>query len=267
MKIDKTAQFLQKYKHEMIQIDTFSAAKLGLIQSQTVIKVENLQLICSPFQISMQRAILLCVLTERELPFFNSHRDKLAALKFVFSKTNSSQEPVKYLVWTKINQIIPLKGRQDLCMVDLSYKNCPNGLIDILGHFLDIFKVIQNLYIRYKDKDIILSPETSRRLRYNDYIEAKIGEKTIKIRLLSLAVNRLQLLMPIMEPALSKGSTFDLKIYFQQYRIMCRGTVEQLVPVNARICKILYAMKFIPELVDIVDEFYTGTARAGIAAL
>jgi len=256
MKISQSELYQQKYKQEMIQIDAFSANKMGLIQASTVLKIDKLQLICSPFQLSMQRAILLCVLSAQELPFFNDYKTKLTALKLSFQKPDINNEPLKLVIWTKINQIIPLKNKQNLCMVDLSYKNCPNDLLVILGHYLDMYKLFQNLFVRYKDKTILINPEINKKLRFNDYAEATINQKRFKIKVLSIAVNRLVFLMSAVDASVKPGFEFECKLYFQKYRFTVKGVVDTVSIEREKILKLVYTVKFASELVDIIHEYY-----------
>ena len=256
MKQNRQELYLQKYAHEVIHIDGFSAAKMGLIQSQTMLKIDKLQLICSPFQLSMQKAVLLGILSERELPFFKHYTQKLTSLRLRFDKSELNQQPLKLMLWARINRLIPLQGRQNLCMVDLNLKSCPNDLIDILGRYIDMYKTFQNLFVRYRGREISISPETNQLLKFNNYAEAYIKKQKVRVKLLLLSVNRLLMVIPAFDACIKAGLEFESKLYFQQYRFKISGKIEKTSPVKDGFIHLYYLIKFTPELVDIVHTYF-----------
>lgn len=253
---NKSDEYLKKYENEVVHIDAFSAGKLGLIQAETVLKIDKLEILCSPFQISMGRAVLLCVLSEREVPFFTHYTKKLSSLKFSFMKGPNNNVPIKFVVWTKINNMTPLKGRQNICMVDLSFKNCPNDLMTIIGQFIEYFENLKQNFETYKNKEIKMEPAAIKDLRFNNYVEATIGDRKLRIRLLSISVNKLLLVVPAIDPSIKKGLQMGCKVFFQKYRVDLKGVVAQTSKVVNGFVKLYYITTFSPELVDILQDYF-----------
>ena len=79
--------FWKNYSTRVIRLDQFALAKMGLVQSHTILKIENYMIVCAPYQMSMRKALLFVVLSKEEIPFFTKYVEKLAALKLTFQKS------------------------------------------------------------------------------------------------------------------------------------------------------------------------------------
>ncbi|MBN2736646.1 MAG: hypothetical protein JXR70_06665 [Spirochaetales bacterium] len=250
----KARQYLQRYGQEDIRLDAFAIKKMGLQQSETTLKIDNFIIICAPFQVSMSKAVLFVILRKEELPFFQHYTLKLAVLKFTFQKKNI---PLKFFVYVKINKLIPLKGRQDMAMIDVSYKNCPEDLIITLGDYLSEMESIRQYYNKFKSKQILINNDNARKLRFNNYVECIIGERKIESRLLNMTVELLTLVVPGIDPNLKVGSEIGAKLYFQIYRFTVKGTVVKLASGSGGFVKLIMRIPFSPELADIVRDFFS----------
>ena len=52
-------EYKEKYSDQTIRFNPYAVKKMGLQQSQTLLKLEDYMLICAPYQLSMDRVILL----------------------------------------------------------------------------------------------------------------------------------------------------------------------------------------------------------------
>ena len=63
-------EYKEKYSEQTIRFNPYAVKKMGLQQSQTLLKLEDYMLICAPYQLSMDRVVLLVILSRDEINFF-----------------------------------------------------------------------------------------------------------------------------------------------------------------------------------------------------
>ncbi|MBN1696937.1 MAG: hypothetical protein JW881_05450 [Spirochaetales bacterium] len=259
----KIKSYWKEYSSNIVRLDRFAIQKMGLLQSQTLLKIENYIIICAPYQVSMKKALLFAVLNERELPFFTQYLSKLAALKFTFQK-DLKGIPLKFFVWAIIDRIEPIKGKENMCLIEVSYKSYPEALITIIGEFLAFKANLRKQYEKLKDRHVFVNNDTSRLLKFNNYIECHIGKRTVEAKLISLSVNNLTLSIPGVDPNLKEGYGFVSKLYFQTYRFNVKGTIGSIEKNVGGFLKIIYEIEYVPELTEILWEYFENAAsRAG----
>ena len=66
----KLKWYWKNYSTKLIRLHQFALNKMGLLQSRTVLKIENYIIICAPYQMSMKKAFLFVVLNKTEIPIF-----------------------------------------------------------------------------------------------------------------------------------------------------------------------------------------------------
>jgi hypothetical protein len=258
MEKNKLKWYWKEYSSNIVRLDQFAIQKTGLVQSQTVLKIDNYMIICAPYQISMKKAFLFVILNNRELPFFARYINKLASLKYTFQKELKGI-PLKFFVWVIINRISPLKGKENMCLIEVSYKSYPEALINVIGEFLTFQKTLRQHFYKLKDKHVVVNNETSRILKFNDYIECYIGERTVEAKLISLSVNRLILSIPGIDPNLKAGYEFISKLYFRTYRFKVKGKIDTIEKKVGGFIKATYDIGYVPELTDILYEYFEST--------
>ena len=91
----KYQDYVERLASQMVRFNPYAIRKTGLVQNQTLLKVDDYVLICAPFQLSMARAVLLVILSPQEAQFFKRYRSKLASISFTFQHTE--REPVNFL--------------------------------------------------------------------------------------------------------------------------------------------------------------------------
>lgn len=247
--------YWKEYSSNIVRLDQFTIQKMGLLQSQTVLKIDNYIIICAPYQVSMKKAFLFAVLNKRELPFFLKYISKLASLKFTFQK-DLKGIPLKFFVWVIINRIQPIKGKENMCLIEVSYKSYPESLIDIIGGFLVFQKDLLKRYEKLKDRHVFVNNETSRILKFNNYIECHLGERTVEAKLISLSVNSLTLSIPGIDPNLKEGYEFVSKLYFRTYRFNVKGKIGTIEKNVGGFLKVTYTIGYVPELTEILREYF-----------
>jgi len=256
----KLKLYWKDYSAKLLRLDNFALAKMGLIQSRTILKIENYLIVCAPYQISMKKAFLFVVLNKEEIPFFKKYLEKLAALKLTFQKSLNGI-PLKFFVWVIIKGISSVKGKENMCLIEVVYKNCPESLINIIGQFFELYRTLWEDFLKRKGKKIYINRESSMGLNYNNFMECFIGNRVIEVKLLSLSVNCLIMEVPGSDPLLKEGYEFKSKLYFKSYRFFVKGRAEKITLSMNGFLKVTYNIQFVPELVEIIRAYYTSLEK------
>jgi hypothetical protein len=251
----RVQEYLEKYSGEKIRFNPYAIKKLGLLQSQTLLKLEEFMLICAPYELSMQQVVLLVILSRGEIDFFQQFQNKLTSLNMSFQKpTNKS--PINLFIRGTLTRMGPVKGRSNVSLFEVVYKSCPADLVEMIGDYLLTYEALKAQYENFKNRSVPMDDKTARTMRFNDYVESVLGGQKILTKLVSLAVNRIVLAVPARAPIPSEGQSFPSKLYFQTYQFLVNGTVlgvEQRDPEQKHVS---LEVGFTPELVEIMDDYF-----------
>jgi PilZN3 domain len=251
----RVQEYEQKFASEVLRFNPYAVKKLGLLQSQTLLKIEDYMLICAPYQLSMDKIILLVILTPEEINFFQQFRSRLASLTIAFQK-QPAKTPMNLLLRGNLERIGPVKGRTNVCLMEIVYKNCPNDLVEIIGDYMLSFEALKTQYENFKDRQVTMDPAVARTMRFNNYVECLPGGQKMPARLLSLGVNRLVLELPLSAQGLAVGQSLACKLYFQTYQFMVGGKIEESTVSEKQRRRVTCALEFSPELVEIMDDYF-----------
>lgn len=248
-------EYQQKYSSETIRFNPYAVKKTGLLQSQTLLKLEDYMLICAPYQLSMSQAILLVILSPDEINFFQQFRSKLTSLTIAFQK-QPAKTPMNLLIRGTLERIGPVKGKTNVCLMELLFKSCPNDLVEIIGDFAVSFEALKAQYENFKDRAVAIDLNAARTMRFNNFVECQLGAQKVPARLQSLAVNRLTLELPLSAQGLAAGQTLVSKLYFQTYQFLVSGKIEESTVTEKQRRRVVCTVDFSPELVEIMDDYF-----------
>ena len=251
----KTQEYTERFSGVMVRFNPYAIRKTGLIQSQTVLKIEDFNLMCAVFQISMHRAVLLVVLSNEEAAFFKRFQKRTSSINLSF-RPSQQGKPISFFVRATLEQVGQVKGKQNVCIFDLSYKACPDDLVVILGDFISQFAALRAQFETYKNRAIPITKESSSALRYNQYMEIAMANQKIQPALGSLAVNRLVFSVPFGILNLQQGAKLMAKLYFQRFQFLVTGSIADVSDPSKERVQVQYEIDFAPELVEIVDDYF-----------
>jgi hypothetical protein len=255
MSATRVQEYQQKFASETVRFNPYAVKKMGLLQAQTLLKIEDYMLICAPYQLSMSRVVLLVILTPEEISFFQQFRSKLASLTIAFQK-QPAKTPMNLLLRGNLERIGPVKGKTNVCLLEIVYKTCPNDLVEIIGDYVLAFQALKTQFENFKDRDVAIDPNVARTMRFNNYVECLPGAQKLPARLLSLAVNRLALELPLSAQGLAAGQQLPCKLYFQTYQFVVNGKVEESKVTDQQRRRVSCSVEFSPELVEIMDDYF-----------
>jgi hypothetical protein len=251
----RVQEYTEKYADQPIRFTPYALKKTGLVQSQVLLKIEDYLLICAPFQLSMRRGIFLVVLSAQEIKFFEQFQKKLCTINLTFQKTGT-KKPLNLFLRGTIERVGPVKGKQNVCMMDAAIKGCPNDLIEIIGDYLTAFEGLKNQYGSFSGKAIPVDEPAAKLMRFNNYAELVLGPTRARATLVSLAVNSLSLQLAGMPPGLLEGEPCSARLYFQIYQFTANGKVASITRGDGEQIIVTMSIEFTPELIEIVDDFF-----------
>jgi hypothetical protein len=252
-------EYKEKYSDQTIRFNPYAVKKMGLQQSQTLLKLEDYMLICAPYQLSMDRVILLVILSRDEVSFFQQFQNKLTSVNMSFLKS-TNKNPVNLFIRGTLTRLGPVKGRDNVSLFEVLYKNCPNDLIEIIGDYLLAYETLEGQFASYKDREVEMNEQAARTMRFNDYVESQIGGQKLQTKLLSIGVNKIALEIPGRLPAPAAGQTLPTKLYFQTHQFIVNGKVAAVEAIGSGSKKISMEVGFTPELVEIMDDYFFRTS-------
>lgn len=256
----ETLSYEEQFRDAVVAFGPFALQSTGIIQSQTVLKVETYTLACVPYQLSMSKAILIGSFTKDEVAFFQRFKGALAGLTLSVQRP-TAREPEKIFCRCQISGVGLMKGRDRVGLIVCDFKPIPPALAAILGeHLLDLER-LKAEYKDFKDKGVMVDPASSRKLGYNNYAVLATGGDQQKIALFSIAVNRIEFLTPLRSADLAPGLPVSFSLFFQRYRMTVPGRIERAGRLPTGVQRASAVLDFSPELCDIISEyFYPGAS-------
>ncbi|HEY9593525.1 MAG TPA: PilZN3 domain-containing protein [Spirochaetia bacterium] len=251
----RVQEYVEKYSDQPIRFTPYALKKTGLVQSQVFLKIEDYLLICAPFQLSMTRGIFLVVLSAQEITFFQQFQKKLCSINLTFQKTGT-KKPLNLFLRGTIERVGPVKGKQNVCMMDATIKACPNDLVEIIGDYITAFEGLKGQYQSFSGKAITVDEPAAKLMRFNNYVELLLGTVRARAQLVSLSVNSLALRLSAMPPGLAEGESCSARLYFQVYQFTANGKVGEVRRGDGEQVFVTVPIEFTPELIEIVDDYF-----------
>ena len=250
----ETLSYEEQYKDIVVSFSPFVLHSTGIIQSQTSLKVDTYTLACVPYQISMSRVVLIGAFTKDEIIFFQRFKGALAGLTLTV-QGGTVKEPGKIFCRCQISAIGQMKGRDRVGLVVCDFKPIPPALALILGEHLIGLDRLRTQCGDLKDKSVPVNPESARKLGYNNFAVMAYGGEQHKLALFSLAVNRIDFLMPLRSPDVPVGAKIAISLYFRKFRFTITGKIESTLRLPTGVQKLRASIDFSPELVDLMSDY------------
>lgn len=245
----------------MLSFSPFAIQNTGIIPTQTILKLDTYSIACIPWQFGFQRGILAASFSRDELAFFQRFKSALAGLALAFQRPDQP-EPTKIFCRCQVAAIGAMKGREELGLVILDWKPVPPPLADILR---EQFALIQRLELRkltLKGLSVPIKPDTAKRLGFNNFAVMKVGTEQRKLALFSIAVDRLDCLMPLNSPDIAPGTAITFTLYFLKYRFSAPGAILTSSRLPTGVQRVLASIEAPMELVHLLDEYFSREGQA-----
>jgi len=255
MQKQETLSYEEQFKDTVISFSPFVLASTGVLQSQTALKIDTYTIACAPYQLSMSRAVLLGSFSREEIAFFQRYKNALAGLTLTVQKP-TAHEPEKVFCRCQIAAVGMMKGRDRVGLFVCDFKPIPPALAEILGEHLIRLERLEAEWKDYRGKIVQLNPESSKKLGFNNYAVMSSGTEQQKLALFSLAVDRVEFLMPLRSADVAADAKVSFNLFFQKYRFNVGGTIQSATRLPSGVQRVVAALDFSPELVDIMSAYF-----------
>jgi len=259
MASSRVKDYLDRFAESLIRFNPYTIKKMGLLPSQTMLQLDEYMLICAPYQLSISRVVVLVILSKDEIIFFQRFHNKTASLTIAFQKTGT-KGPENFHIRGILSRMGPVKGKNNVCMMDINYKSCPEDLVEMIGDHILSSQSLKGQYENFKNRVVEIDEERARTLRFNNYVETVVGGQKAITPLLSLAVNQIVLSFPSALPAPQTGQKIQPKLYFQTYQFIVNATVADIQDQGGSGKRVTLDIDYSPELVEIMDDFFFRTS-------
>jgi hypothetical protein len=261
MQKTEVLSYEEQFKDVAISFSPFTLASMGIIQSQTSLKVDTYTLACVPYQLSMARTVLIGAFSKDEIAFFQRFKGSLAGLTLAVQRP-TAKEPEKIFCRCQVSAVGLMKGREGVGLIVCDFKPIPPALAQLVGDHLMNVERLKALCVDLRDKAAQVTPETSRKLGYNNYAVLAIGAEQHKLALFTIAVNRVDFLMPMRSPDLKAGTVAAISLFFQKYRFTVAARIESAQRLPTGVQKVRASMDFSPELCELMSDYFFAAAHA-----
>ena len=251
-----TSQFLSRFGEQSIAGSQYALKKLGVDRANCSIKIEEYIILCVPFQLGLKRSIFLASLSKQELAFFQKYANTTVGLSIALNP-NNRPEPMKFFIRANLSTLGQMKGRENVGLFVLDYKNTPDEMIKILGNYLETQERLKTQYDDYGNTTFRMTPEVAKNLGYNTY--ATITEQKTeprRIQVFSLSSKTLEHMEAVGSPVRIPGSQVSYQLFFRKYRVNITGMITNAEILPQGLVRTIASLEYSPELVEILDDYW-----------
>jgi hypothetical protein len=249
------SQYLARYGDQSVTCSQYALMKMGVDRSHCYLKIDEYIILCAPFQLGFKRALFLAYLSKQELAFFRRYVNEVVGLSITFSP-QTRQDPVKLYMRCNLITVGTMKGRENVGLLAVGFKNIPPDFITILGAFLETIAQLRVYSDNFGTTEIRMSPEIAKNMGYNLYATVTDPVRgTRRIHVVNFSAKGLEHIEVSPGEPRIKGEAVNFQLYFRKYRVNVTGQVErsELLPNN--LCRSVSSLSFCPELVEIVSDY------------
>lgn len=255
MQKGEALSYEEQFAEAPLYFNAFAVNSTGIVKSQTILKVDTYNLACVPYQFSMKRGILAGAFSKDEIAFFQRYKEAIAGLGLVFQRPDE-RSPMKIFCRCQLAAIAPMKEKEGVGLVVCDWKPIPPDLALVLGEHLSLLERLKLEYADFKDKAVPITPDTARKLGFNNYaiMSGEAGQQ--KLALFSVSANRLDFLLPLRSSDLQPGEKVSIALFFQRYRFTVSGLVEKSERLPTGVQRGRATIDFSPELVQLLEGYF-----------
>jgi hypothetical protein len=249
------AQYLARFGNSSVACSQYAIAKLGIENRQCFLKLDEYIILCASYQLGFRRAIFLASLSKQELTFFQKYVNGMVGLSITFGQRG--KEPIKLFIRCNLAQIGQMKGRENVGLFVVDFKNIPDDLISIMGHYLEHQDLLKVLYEDLGTSVIRMTAAAAKVTGYNMYATvSEPGRESKRIQVYNFNTKMMEHLEAGNGFGRPVGTSITYQLYFQKYRFSVTGKVTSSEILQNGVLKTTASLDFSPELVEIVDDYW-----------
>lgn len=253
--VSAISQYQARFGDNPIPCSQYAISKLGIDRSRCLLKVDSYALLCAPYQVSAGQAVLVASLSKQELVFFQRYRNGLAGLSMEFRLPNA-KAPLKLFVRAALSGIGPMKGRENVGLIVVDFKNTPDDFIAILAAYQESQEKLRAQFDDYAETAVKITPNVAKLMGYNNYAVCGSGSDQRRVQLYTLSSQALEHLEGAAGIEREIESELAYRLYFRKYQFSLKGTVENCQRLPSGILLTRSRIEFSPELVELLDDYW-----------
>lgn len=250
----QASAYRERFKDKYITFTPYALKKMGIVQSQTSLKIDVYTLICVPYRLSLDKVVLLLSFSKDEVVYFQRFKGGLASLTVVFQES-PSKAPFKLFARCSVSGISPIKDRANFALISLDFRPCPDDLATIVGDYISSQERLMEEYRSGSAYSVMLNPAVARSLGYNNYAVFVSPGGSRRFSLFSLSFDSCQMLFPATSPDLEPGASCSIRLYFRSFQFTVAGTISESRRMPTGVLKASMRLDFSPELCEILDSY------------
>lgn len=238
-----------------ITINSYNALKLGLVPGSSVIKIDKYTIATVPYRLGTDTAILLASFSRQEMAMFQRFGNSLAGLSISFQQPNSVHR-TKIFGRCYVKSISPMRGRETIGLIMLSWKPCPPDLVTIIENYTLVLERLKAEYSDFKGRLIRLDPQNSEIMQFSSHATLTGEGWQARIACFAFSSDQLDFLVPIGGPELQLNTRTSVQLNFQNYNFSISGHISKNEKLPNGVQKASMALNFSPELVETIENFF-----------
>jgi hypothetical protein len=251
------AHYLEKFGDQSVVCNKFALKKLGVERGHCFLKIGEYVILCVPFQFGFKRSLFIASLSKQELLFFKRYVNEIIGLSITFTQARRGGDPLKFFIRCNLTTIGQMKGKENVGLFVVDFKNTPNDFIVIMGEFLENQDRMKAQYEDYGKTAIRINPVSAKMMGYNLYAAIVEPDAAVRrIQLYSLSTKTIEHLEAAGSSYRFPGTSVVYQLFFKKHRIIINGTIASVVTLPQGIVKTAATLEFSPELVEIINDYW-----------
>jgi hypothetical protein len=219
-------QNFEKYKTRRIHLDDYTIKKMGLIGNQTVLKINDFHLYCTPYNIGLKSCSVLTILDQKEIDFFKESFNKIHSIHYVF-QNSMYKKPVSLFLRCKILDLKKINAETRHCLVSLEYTVIPNDYKEILISIYKREEALQYLYKNEQFRNKKIDRRALRLLKIDDslHLRAENGSEPVKMTIIETSMSILRIIGEDLNNNYSLNCRVQIEFFFGENTFFLAGNI------------------------------------------
>jgi len=248
---------------ESIDFSSFAIRKIGVIQSETVLRLDEFVLHTALYQIAGDRALLLGALNKSELAFFQKYQGGFGGVGLAIQGPGD-RRPLRIFARCTISRISEMPQRDDLSLFETELKNRPADLESCLKDYASILACLKEDYEKFKGQSIKMVSASPKLAGLANRAELFAGDRALEAAVFLVAVDRIELVVRVEAEAVPRGSDCAIKLYSPTNQFFfLKGKAAEVTETSSGVCQVVADIEFCPDLVEILAD-HRARARAQV---
>lgn len=143
------------YNDQVLKLDNYIINKMGLVKNRSIIKIDDYQIYCVPYEVSYDKIEALAFLSRDEVVFFSRYINTMQSVSFTFVNTSFGKEvPIFLRINITTFELRDEKNRQ--CHIGITIKRPSDDYKKIIAEQLARIESMRRLYDDEKKSSVVI---------------------------------------------------------------------------------------------------------------